>query len=190
MLPVLIVYATRQGHTRRIAEHLAAEIRACDWQVDAVDARTLSPDFDLGHYSAAILAASAHLGKHEREMVAFVREHRAALEGMPSAFLSISLSEAGAELETNPPELRSREAHDVQRLIDEFFEETGWHPSRVKPVAGALVYTKYNVLLRLVMKHIARKSGGSTDTSHDHEYTDWLALDRFVVEFLATVKTD
>lgn len=190
MLPVLIVYATREGQTRRIAEHLAAEIRACDWKVDALDARTLPPSFDLGQYSAAVLAGSVHLGKHEREMIAFVREHRAALEKIPAAFLSVSLVEAEAEIGTNSPESRARAARDAQRLIDDFFEATGWHPARVKPVAGALVYTKYNVLVRLVMRHIAKKSGGSTDMSQDHEYTDWLALDRFVVEFLASLKTD
>jgi menaquinone-dependent protoporphyrinogen oxidase len=34
------------------------------------------------------------------------------------------------------------------------------------------------------MKRIARASGGSTDTSRDHEYTDWEALDRLVDELL------
>ena len=190
MLPVLILYATREGQTRRIAEHLAAAIRAADWGADALDVRELPGDFDLGKYSAAVLAASIHLGKHEREMIAFVRERRSALEAMPAAFLSISLSEAGAEMETNAHDVRLQAARDVQRLIDEFFEQTGWHPARVKPVAGALAYTKYNALVRLVMKHIAKKEGGSTDTHHDHEYTDWVALDQFVVEFLSAVKNN
>lgn len=190
MLPVLILYATREGQTRRIAEHLAASIRACDWNTDALDVRALPAGFELRNYSAAVLAASVHMGRHEREMIAFVREHRATLEGMPTAFLSVSLSEAGVEMETNSAEVRLHATRDVSRLIDEFFEQTGWHPSRVKPVAGALAYTKYNALVRLVMKHIAKKEGGSTDTAHDHEYTDWLALDRFVVEFLSAVKKD
>jgi menaquinone-dependent protoporphyrinogen oxidase len=52
-------------------------------------------------------------------------------------------------------------------------------------VAGAILYTKYNFLLRFVMKQIAKKAGASTETSQDYEYTDWVALDRFVEE-LAT----
>ena len=32
------------------------------------------------------------------------------------------------------------------------------------------------------MKLIARKAGASTDTSRDHVYTDWLALDRTIDE--------
>ncbi len=43
----------------------------------------------------------------------------------------------------------------------------------IEMIAGALKYTQYNWFIRWVMKGIARKEGGSTDTSRDHEYTDW-----------------
>jgi menaquinone-dependent protoporphyrinogen oxidase len=56
------------------------------------------------------------------------------------------------------------------------------HPPRVKPVAGALLSTKYNFLIRFVMRRIAKKAGAETDTSRDYEYTDWVALDHFVEE--------
>jgi hypothetical protein len=49
-------------------------------------------------------------------------------------------------------------------------------------VAGALLYSKYNPLVRFVMKRIAKEAGAATDTSRDYEYTDWVGLDRFVVE--------
>jgi len=49
-------------------------------------------------------------------------------------------------------------------------------------VAGALSYTKYNFLVRFVMKRIAKAQGASTDTSRDHELTDWEALDHIVDE--------
>ena len=39
------------------------------------------------------------------------------------------------------------------------------------------MYTKYNFLVRLVMKYIAKSEGASTDVSRDHVYTDWAALD-------------
>jgi menaquinone-dependent protoporphyrinogen oxidase len=58
----------------------------------------------------------------------------------------------------------------------------GWHPSKVRAAAGALSYTKYNFLVRFVMKRIAKAQGASTDTSRDHELTDWEALDRIVDE--------
>ncbi len=47
-------------------------------------------------------------------------------------------------------------------MIERFVTDTGWRPEHVVPVAGALRYTQYNFLVRLVMKRIARQAGGST----------------------------
>ncbi len=97
----------------------------------------------------------------------------------------MSGSEASAENGAAPAETRARSAAEVQRMLESFFTATGWRPEHVLPVAGATLYTQYNFLLRWVMKSIARKNGGSTDTTVDHEYTDWNKLDRFVEQFAA-----
>lgn len=178
------MYATREGQTRRIAEHLAATIRARGTQAEVINAAELPPAFSLDAYQAAIVAASVHLGKHEPEMIAFVQRNRMRLEALPTVFLSVSLSEAGAEDQNAPPDRRVIAAADVQRMIDHFLSETGWHPSRIQAVAGALMYTKYNFLVRFVMQRIARGAGASTDASQNHELTDWAALDRLVDELL------
>jgi menaquinone-dependent protoporphyrinogen oxidase len=47
------------------------------------------------------------------------------------------------------------------------------------PGAGAINFTEYNWLLRAYMKYAAKLNGGSTDTSRDHEYTDWHQVDGF-----------
>jgi len=117
-------------------------------------------------------------------MLQFVKKHRGELECLPTAFLSVTLSEAGAERSDVTTEENAQFVADVQKVLDRFFAETGWHPERVKPVAGALLYTQYNFLIRFVMKRIAKHAGGSTDTSRDYEYTDWVALDRFVAELV------
>lgn len=182
MRPILVLYATREGYTRRIAEHVAATIRSRGYSADAVDAAGLPVDFSMEGYEAAVLAASVHVGKHEKEMVTFVKRFRTQLERMRAIFLSVSLAEAGAENPAATPERRAEAAKDVRRIIDTFLQETGWHPSKVHGVAGALHYTKYNFLTRFVMKRIAKAQGGSTDTSRDHELTDWEALDHIVDE--------
>ncbi len=189
MTRVAILYATREGQTHRIAEHVAAALRAHGLVADVQDVRQLPHDFTLSDHAAVIVAASVHMGHHEREMVAFVKAHRVALESMPAAFLSVSLSQAGAEGLTQAPELKDKSAADVRRVIDAFFTETGWHPTHVKPIAGALAYQHYGALKRVVMRMIAKKTGADTDTSHDHEYTDWEALDRFVGEMAEQIET-
>jgi menaquinone-dependent protoporphyrinogen oxidase len=53
--------------------------------------------------------------------------------------------------------------------------------------AGRLAYTQYGFVKRQLMKWIARKEGGATDASHDWEYTDWDAVDRFADALAAQV---
>lgn len=186
MKPVLILYATREGQTRHIAEYIAKALskRGCTAQVHNV--KVHPETVQLSNYSAAILAASVHAGRHEPEMESFVRKHRDQLELLPTAFFSVSLSEAGAEDPNASPEEREQSAADVDRMIEEFFVATEWRPQRAYPVAGALAYTHYGTLVRFLMKRIAEKAHASTDTSRDHVFTDWDALDHFVEVFLET----
>jgi menaquinone-dependent protoporphyrinogen oxidase len=185
--PILMLYATREGQSRRIAEHLAATVRSRGRTAEVADAAHLPDGFSLEAHSAAILIASVHLFRHEPEMVEFVKRHRHQLERLPAVFLSVSLSEAGAEDTQASREERLQAAAEVQGMIDKFLAETGWHPSKILAVAGALMYTKYNFLVRFVIKRIARSHGASTDTSRDHELTDWAALDHLVDELVAGI---
>ena len=73
-----VFYATREGHTRRIAERIAADLRERGAVVDVFDVRTATAP-DWTKYSVACLAASVHVGHHEREMIEFARRHRDAL---------------------------------------------------------------------------------------------------------------
>ena len=54
--------------------------------------------------------------------------------------------------------------------------------------AGGLLYREYGFLKRWMMKKIAREAGKDTDTSKNHEYTDWNAVDRFVGAFVAELE--
>jgi len=188
MKPLLIVYATREGHTHLIASHIGEALVERGLLCEVRDARTMEGrKLDASFYAGAILAASVHLGRHEKEMVHFLQRNREALDQLPTAFLSVSMSAAVAQDEARPAEDRAEVTRALAKTADALFEETGWHPARVQFVAGALMYTKYNVIVRWVMKRIARAEGTSTDTAHDHVYTDWEGVDRFVDEFLRTI---
>ena len=186
MKPILIVYATREGHTRHIAEHIGATLRANQRFVEILDAGNLPAGFTLTPYSAVIAAASLHGLKYEAEMVRFVKSNVRQLEQMPALFLSVSLSEVTVENPDASPKERAEAEAGIQRTIDAFQEATGWRPTQVSAVAGALLYSEYNFLIRFVMKRIARKAGVSTDTSRDYEFTDWPALEHLVDQWLST----
>src|SRR5262245_61779302 len=75
-------YATREGQTRRITEHVAANLRNRGFVVEISNVKDVRGQVgvDLGRCAAVILAASVHAGEHESEMVKFVKKHRAQLE--------------------------------------------------------------------------------------------------------------
>ena len=183
-----VFFATREGHTQRIADRIAADLRTLGFDVDLLPVRHPLP-FSLSNYSAAVLAASVHGGSHEKEMVQFVKDHRTGLEGMKTAFLSVTLSEAGAERQDATPVEHAQFVQDVDMMLGKFFKETKWLPTRSKPVAGALLYTHYNFLLRLIMRQIAKKAGAATDTSRDYDYTDWVGLDNFVAKLAEGIQS-
>src|SRR5213078_4609053 len=97
MKPVGIFYATREGQTRRIAVHIASDFRVRGFSAEIKNLADRHEETDLDRFSFALLAASVHAGAHEPEMIQFVKKHRAQLERLPAAFISVTLSEAGAE---------------------------------------------------------------------------------------------
>jgi menaquinone-dependent protoporphyrinogen oxidase len=184
MKPILLIYATREGHTRHIAEHIAAMLKKQNRSFRLIDAALMPRDLSVADHSSAIIAASLHAGKHESEMVRFVTTHLAELRDLPTLFLSISLSQVMVEDPNAPAEKRAQAESDVKRTLQEFFEQTCWKPSHVAAVAGALQYSKYNFLIRYVMKRISGKAGGPVDTTRDYEFTDWNKLDDLVEHFV------
>jgi menaquinone-dependent protoporphyrinogen oxidase len=176
---ILIVYGTRYGQTAKVAGRIAEVLRrrGCAVTLDRGDA--LPPDLDLGAFDGVMVGASYIMGRHQSYVERFIRAHREALGRLPSAFFSVSGS-AGS------PRPEEREA--ARRNLDQFLAPTGWQPAITKPVAGAIAYTQYGPLTRWLMKQIARSKGASTDTSRDHESTDWPAVEQFATEFAGLVE--
>jgi menaquinone-dependent protoporphyrinogen oxidase len=175
-----VFFATREGQTRRIAERIAEQIRkhGLDSRAVAIISEE-SSHIDWSRVRGVALGASLHMQKHQGEAVAFAHVHHAPLSERPSLFFSVSLS-AGSK--------RPDEVLAAQQLADRFCADTGWQPSRIACVAGRLAYSQYNWLVRMMMRRIARKEGGSTDTSSDHEYTNWLQVEELADELAYEVR--
>lgn len=183
---ILVLFSSRHGHTRRIADFIANRVSARGWEPDVRDVDVALPGHLTG-YAAAFLLSPLHLTRHAKRIVAFARNHHQSLDVLPSAFVSVSLTQAGVEMPTLDPQRRKKAEEDLSVVIGHFIEKTGWHPRMIHRAAGAMQYTRYGWFTRWVMKRIAQSQGGSTDTTRDHVYTDWDALDRFVATFLASV---
>jgi menaquinone-dependent protoporphyrinogen oxidase len=171
-----IIYATRYGHSAKVAEAIASAAAREHVQSAALDVRRLSRPFDFDDYDGVVLVGGVHFGRYARPLERFVVRNLAPLTGMRSAFVSISgsaISEEG---------LPAAEA-----CIDQFVRRTGWVPDRRASFGGAISYTKYGFIIRTIMKRISQKHGRSTDTSRDHDYTNWPAVDAFVRDFIGEV---
>jgi menaquinone-dependent protoporphyrinogen oxidase len=187
MKSVLVLYATREGHTLHIANHILQSLFLRGLPVEersVAEIAEIEETVELDAYQAVILVASARRGHHEPEMVAFVRRHRSVLELLPCAFLSVRLSGADAEPSSATPPCRGLLVTDTKRMRSAFFEETGWYPARFAPVASALQYTRYGALVRWLMTRFAAPASAGTDTLLAQVFADWDGLDLFVSEFL------
>lgn len=176
MAEILVVYATTEGHTRKVAEFIAERVRARGHHVDLVDAATPAVEHLGLRYRAAFVGGSVHCDRHQGALLHFARRQRAWLNAMPVAFFSVGLALV-------QPDAGGVEA--AREAADRFVEQTGLRPARVHLVAGALKYTQYDFFKRWVMRTIAAREGRSVDTGHDHEYTDWADVGAFVDAFLA-----
>lgn len=180
MCDIPVFYATTEGQTRRIAERIALTLRHRGFTSQAID--VASPEasaIDWRRVRGAFLGASLHAGKHQPSAVTFAHTHAAELSACPSTFFSVSLS-AGST--------HARELQAARQLAEAFATKTHWRPRRIACVPGRLAYTQYGFIKRQLMKLIARREGASTDTSRDHEYTDWWMVEQLAREMCDAVR--
>jgi len=174
---MLVAYDTTEGQTEKIANRIAEVLRAGGALV-AVHPASAAPG--PGEFDSVVIGGSIHTGKYGPSLTGYVEANVAALNAMPAALFQVSLTSA------NPDEQHTTAAHEMlQKLLD----ETGFDPDLVAMFAGAVVYTKYGWIKRRIMKAIVAAEGGDTDTTQDHEYTDWEAVEHFARDVQAHLRT-
>lgn len=172
MKRILVLYGTTEGHTEMIATAIGNTLTNRGFDVNIIQAGTIDPR--PTDYDGIIVAASVHRGRYHEAMARWIRGHVADLRSKPTAFVSSSL---GA-LKHDP-----KATAELDAIVHRFIDPLGWQPTIIKTVAGALPYTKFNPLMRRIIKRIAAQAGGDTDTSRDYDYTDWTDVQAFANEF-------
>jgi menaquinone-dependent protoporphyrinogen oxidase len=167
---IATVYATVEGQTRRIAEHVAERLRAEGHVADLASAERGGRDA-IAAAEAAILLGPVHGGRYPAPLVHLAREEAARLNAIPSAFVSVSLGIMG----------EAEERCEAEGFPSRLAEASGWHPGAVHHAAGALRFAEYDFFKRWIMRRIARSHGYGEG---DREFTDWDALDTFLAEWL------
>lgn len=172
---ILILYGTLEGQTAKISERIAEVIRNKGYQVTAQLGEKLPGNFKVDKFDAVIIGGSIHMGRYPGYLKKFVSSHSDWLNNVPSAFFTVCMA-------VNSQQEKSRE--EGNHYGEDFLKQVNWQPKLIETFAGAVKYTQYNFVTRFIMKLISKKEGGSTDTSVDHEYTDWESVVRFTEKFL------
>jgi len=172
---ILVLYGSLEGQTEKISQRIADVIRDRGQQATALSAKHLPDDFSLDNYNAIIIGGSIHMNKYPGFVKTFVNKHHDRLNKLASAFFTVCMA-------INSQQEKSRQ--QAEQYAEHFLAQTGWQPRLNTIFAGAVKYTQYNFFTRYIMKMISKHEGGNTDTSRDHEYTDWEDVKRFTETFI------
>lgn len=175
---IALIFASIEGQTRKIATHIEALLKANHHSADICDAADDEGAFDFIDVDGVIVCAPVHVGSFPKAVNRLLKRHHSKLMAYPGAFVSVSLAMASED---------KSDAAEIDKIAHGLSEDTGWWPVVTHNAAGALKYTEYDYFKRWMMKRISKKSDGPTDTSQDYEFTDWDALDKFVLQFVNDV---
>lgn len=172
-----VIYATTEGQTQKIARFVQERLTGLGHEAEFVLAEATDWD-ELGEIDGAVLAGSVHAGGYQKALVQFATENAAALNALPSVFLSVSLTAAGDDPEDH---------EELRAITARLAEDSGWTPDVVEQVAGALKFSEYDFFRYWAVRWIAKQKFPDADPGEDREFTDWDALGRVVDRWAAGI---
>jgi menaquinone-dependent protoporphyrinogen oxidase len=171
---VLIIYASHYGQTQKIAMKIADRLRAQGTQVDTFHATATQQLPSPSAYDAVVFGSRIEFARHAQPIIDYIQKYRTTLQRMPTAYFSVCMAAASPKATTDP-----------DGYMRTLFEKLAWTPTRAAAFAGALPYREYNWFLRFIMKRISKGAGHTTETSRNHEFTNWDAVRGFADELVA-----
>lgn len=164
---ILIVYATTDGHTRKICERLQQLIEAQGNRVQLVPVEQALPD--LTQFDKIVVGGSIRYGKHSKLIYQFIEKNQQLLDSKPNAFFSVNVVARKPEKsqpETNP-------------YLQKFLRQIDWQPKRLAVFGGSLDYPRCSYLDRQMIRLIMWMTKGPTAADTVVDYTDWDQVEVF-----------
>ncbi len=168
MPEILIVYASRDGHTRSIAQRMQQRLDEQRAQVRVVDIN-MAGGLDPSAFTVVAVGGSVINGKHDPRLAAFLIDNAERLSGCQTVFFSVNLI-------ARKPEKRTIEGNVYVR---KFLEELPLKPDHVEIIAGKLDYPSYGFLDRILIQLTMKFTKGPTDRNTVTDYTDYDQVDAF-----------
>lgn len=180
MTSILVAYGSGEGQTAKVARFIEDVLTYRGHDVtlrNVTDGTNVAPD----DFDVVLVGSPVHNRKHLPSVVEFVHQNRDALGARPNGFFQLSLAA------TIP--FGWAEGGD-EEFVNGLVGETGWQPDRVGLFAGAVKYSQYTPVERVLFKTVSAITTGDTDTTQDYEYTDWDDVESFANEFADYVESE
>jgi menaquinone-dependent protoporphyrinogen oxidase len=174
VMKLLVGYATKEGQSRKIARYLADRAADKGYGVELLSLQD-TEDIQVTRFDEVLLIAPVHAGHYPKTLGEFVSAQADSLKGKPTRFISVSLAAAGHDAE---------DWRNLDKIVDDFANATGWQPTEVKHVAGAYKPSQYDILTRFIMRRIITAKDPEADLGIDKDYTDWSALEAWLDKVL------
>ena len=174
----LLIYHGIYGHTRKISEAIRDEVIRLGGELDIVEIASFAAA-DAERYDAIVIGAAIRNGKHNKAVLALIRNHQPLLDAKPSAFFSVSL--VARKPAKNTP--------DTNPYVKTFLARSPWKPRLVGVFAGDLDYQRYRFSDRHIIRFIMTLTGGPTDLNTKVEFTDWEVVRQFGGQVAALAET-
>ncbi len=157
---VLVAYASYCGTTGGVAEAIGKVL--CD-RGAVVDVRLVKNVGDLSSYQAAVIGSPTRVASWWPEAISFVEKHKKAFSRIPVAYFLTCLALV-------------KDTEESRRIARSYMDPVLKAVPDLKPVdmglfAGALDYSKMNLMYRTVMKSKMGKKGVP-----EGDYRDWTTI--------------
>jgi len=172
MAGFVVAYISANGQTKKIAEAVAAALKDKGMPAALVDIKKARGKIDAKDLKGVFLGGYIHAGKYPGGLFGFVARNRQVLSSIPVYFFTACLAAKVATEESKKT---------MDGYLESFRKTSGIAPTTAAFFAGAVPYTKYNPIVRAIMRKINESTGGDCDTTRDFEYTDWQAVKKFAL---------
>ena len=166
MIETLIIYSTTDGQTTRICNKLIEKNFNNDVKLCSIDEAIRE---DLKKYKKIIIGASIRYGKHNSDVLNFVKKNINVLNKLKTAFFSVNV--VARKKEKNTP--------STNPYVIKFIKQTDWKPTYVGVFAGKVDYPSYRFFDKYIIKFIMWLTKGPTDVSKSYEFTNWSEVEKF-----------
>jgi len=166
MVQALIIYSTTDGQTTKICNKLIEKNSKKDTKLCSLEEAIKE---DLKKYNKIIIGASIRYGKHNPDVLNFVKKNINILNKVKTAFFSVNV--VARKKEKNTP--------STNPYVIKFIEQTNWKPTHVGVFAGKVNYPAYSFFDKYIIKFIMWITNGPTDVSKSYEFTNWNEVEKF-----------